>query len=116
MNPLAVPNPDRSATFQIVPCWNALWEKPVYCSATQQLRCAQEAPPRVAMGGRMNSRTLFTIFALCLVSAGQQVTATRNVNLRQDPSRQNPAIRLVPVGEVLELVDSDKVDGYYNVR
>lgn len=64
----------------------------------------------------MYLRTWLSMLVLVATCLAQEVIVKRNVNLREDPSAQNAEIRLIPVGEVLELVDSDKVDGYYNVR
>jgi hypothetical protein len=47
--------------------------------------------------------------------AQQTVVVERNVNLRRDPSTNQPPIRLLEPPEELELQDSTKVNGYYRV-
>jgi hypothetical protein len=59
-------------------------------------------------------------FALLLVAtlcaAQQQAAVNHNVNLRSEPSTDNPPIRLLHPGEVLQLVVTDATNGYYHVH
>lgn len=65
-------------------------------------------------------RLLLLVLAfLALVSlplAAQDAVVSRNVNLRSDPSTQNPEIRLLLPGAELFLLESEKTNGYYHVR
>ena len=61
------------------------------------------------------------LLAFCaLVWAASAIAATlvveRNVNLRPDPSTSQPAIRLLEPPEELELLESERTNGYYHVR
>lgn len=55
----------------------------------------------------------FFLFATTCVA--QQVTAKHNVNLRSDPSTNNPPVELIQSGASLTLVDSSPQGGYYHV-
>jgi len=55
--------------------------------------------------------SLFALVLLTTVCFAQQVTVTHNVNLRSDPSTDNPPIRLLHPGEVLQLVVTDQTNG-----
>src|SRR5262249_15294141 len=46
----------------------------------------------------------------------QQATVKHNVNLRGDPSTNNPPITLLHPGNVVQLIDTDKTAGYYHVH
>jgi hypothetical protein len=62
---------------------------------------------------------LIVLAAVALAShqlAAQDAVVSRNVNLRSDPSTQNPAIRLLLPGAELFLLESGKTNGYYRVR
>jgi hypothetical protein len=62
---------------------------------------------------------LFALAFLALASpplAAQDAVVSRNVNLRSDPSTQNPEIRLLLPGAELFLLESEKTNGYYHVR
>src|SRR5262249_48778117 len=56
---------------------------------------------------------------LCLLSTGlasaQTVVVKHNVNLRKDPSTQNPRIELLTPGTSLQLLSPTQTNGYYNV-
>ncbi len=51
--------------------------------------------------------------ATCL---GQTAEVTHNVNLRSDPSTDNPPIRLLHPPEILNLLEPNKTAGYYHVK
>ena len=59
-------------------------------------------------------------FVVNLVGVGstkaQDAVVSRNVNLRNDPSTQNPAIRLLLPGAELFLLSQTKTSNYYNVQ
>lgn len=65
-----------------------------------------------------------TLVALALVLAvlrpplafAQDAVVSRNVNLRNDPSTQNPAIRLLLPGAELVLLSQARTNNYYNVQ
>jgi uncharacterized protein YgiM (DUF1202 family) len=57
-----------------------------------------------------------TLLASVVSTAQQQVTVKRNVNLRGDPSTDNPPAQLIVAGSVLELVDPKTESGYYHVK
>ena len=40
----------------------------------------------------------------------------RNTNLRRDPSSSQPAIRLMPPGEEVDILEAAPTDNYYHVR
>lgn len=46
----------------------------------------------------------------------QQAEVTRNVNLRADPSSNNPSIKLLMPPEQVQLLEPDKTAGYYHVK
>ena len=46
----------------------------------------------------------------------QQAEVTRNVNLRPDPSSNNPPIRLLMPPEQVQLLEPDTTAGYYHVK
>jgi uncharacterized protein YgiM (DUF1202 family) len=61
--------------------------------------------------------SLYGLILLATVCAGQQqATVSRNVNLRSDPATDNPPIRLLHPGEMLQLVVPDQTNGYYHVH
>jgi hypothetical protein len=58
-------------------------------------------------------------FLLLLVAFplhAQQAEVTHNVNLRADPSTDNPPIRLLVPPEQVQLLESSKTSGYYHVH
>ena len=59
---------------------------------------------------------LLLSFTRLALAQAAQVEVTRDVNLRSDPSTDNPRIKLLHPPDVLLLIDSDKTDGYYHVR
>jgi len=64
-------------------------------------------------------RSVF-LCALVIFSAGslwgQQVTSSRKVNLRRDPSTSSPIIQLLETGTRMTLVDQTADSGFYHVR
>jgi uncharacterized protein YgiM (DUF1202 family) len=61
----------------------------------------------------------FVGFLLLLVAFplhAQQAEVTRNVNLRADPSTDNPPIRLLMPPEQVQLLEPSETSGYYHVR
>jgi hypothetical protein len=69
---------------------------------------------------RATIRVLITVAALALSGAAlsaQTVTVLQNVNLRPDPSREYPSMRLLQPSEPpLTLLDPTPEAGYYHVR
>jgi hypothetical protein len=69
---------------------------------------------------RATIRVLITVAALALSGAAlsaQTVTVLQNVNLRPDPSREYPSMRLLKPSEPpLTLLDPTPEAGYYHVR
>ena len=68
-------------------------------------------------------RTFYRVsafFCFLILSAGaafgQTAEVTHNVNLRSDPSTSNPPIRLLTPPEQVQLLESDKTNGYYHVQ
>src|SRR5215470_13137860 len=59
--------------------------------------------------------TILAALAIAAAAGGQTLEVTHNVNLRQDPSTDNPPIRLVLVGEHLTLLEPGKTNDYYHV-
>src|SRR6266404_1958864 len=55
------------------------------------------------------------IFTVCLAGA-QTATVTHNVNLRSDPSTDNPPIVKLAPGTRLQLLDPNPNSGYYHVK
>jgi hypothetical protein len=49
-------------------------------------------------------------------SLAQEGQVVHNVNLRRDPSTNNPPIRLLTPPEVVTLIEPDRTDGYYHVQ
>jgi len=56
-----------------------------------------------------------TIF-WCGIATAQTATVAKNVNLRADPSTNNPPIRLLAAGERVTLMAPTPTDGFYHVR
>ncbi len=50
------------------------------------------------------------------MAAVRQATVKRNVNLRSDPSTDNPPIELIPANSTLTLLDLAPQHGYYHVK
>lgn len=71
------------------------------------------------IGDRGGRRGLVVAVFLALVVAtaaeGQRLRVTRNVNLRETPSTELPAIRLLVPGTLLVPLDLETTDRYYNV-
>jgi hypothetical protein len=67
---------------------------------------------------RVTRRSLlwFVLLACTRLVLAQTAEVTRNVNLRADPSTDNPPIRLLTPPEVVTLLEPDKTAGYYHVR
>jgi hypothetical protein len=66
----------------------------------------------------MAARALAAIWVFLLgatAAIGQTAQVTHNVNLRPDPSTNNPPIRLVLVGENLTLLEPGRTNDYYHV-
>jgi uncharacterized protein YraI len=64
---------------------------------------------------RIAKWTIFLFLCLgCL--AAQQATVKRNVNLRSDPSTENPAIELLQSGATLTLLDPTPQNSFYHVK
>lgn len=57
---------------------------------------------------------LFVAFAQ--IAAAQEAVVTHNVNLRKDPSTNQPAIRLLLPPDVITVLDPTKTNGYFHVR
>jgi hypothetical protein len=55
------------------------------------------------------------IFTVCL-AGGQTATVTHNVNLRSDPSTDNPPIVKLTPGTTLQVLDANPNGGYYHVK
>src|SRR5689334_22714327 len=53
---------------------------------------------------------------VALAQTTPTITVRRNVNLRPDPSTTHTPIRLLPIGEVAELLDTVKVNQYWHVQ
>src|SRR5512142_1154328 len=56
------------------------------------------------------------IVAVTGLALGQSVVVQRNVNLRPDPSTDNPSLALLMPPTVLTLLETTKQAGYYHVR
>jgi Bacterial SH3 domain. len=76
-----------------------------------------------AVGFRITSpnlRKTLVVWAWLLLAAswslGQQAQIIHNVNLRGDPSTDNPPIRLLTPPEVVTLIEPNKTSGYYHVQ
>jgi len=69
---------------------------------------------------RMRRSRLVSIFALVFVAtlcvAQQQATVKHNVNLRSDSSTNNPPIRLLHPGDVVQLMETNPTNSYYHVH
>jgi hypothetical protein len=61
-------------------------------------------------------KLVMLIVALATVALAQTATVERNVNLRADPSTNNPPLTLLMPPAVLNLLESTKQGGYYHVR
>src|SRR5262249_52284525 len=59
--------------------------------------------------------TILAALAITAPAHGQTLEVTHNVNLRQDPSTDNPPIRLVLLGEEVTLLEPGKTNDYYHV-
>jgi hypothetical protein len=66
------------------------------------------------------SRKLSAFLSLLILCAGaalgQTAEVTHNVNLRGDPSTNNPPIRLLTPPEQVQLLEAGKTNGYFHVR
>lgn len=65
------------------------------------------------------AKLLLNLIALLVFSAlvsAQTAVVSRNVNLRSDPSTDNPAIEKLSAGAHLQLVDASLISGYYHVK
>src|ERR1035437_1785087 len=58
----------------------------------------------------------FLLLSVAFPLHAQQAEVTRNVNLRADPSADNPPIRLLMPPEQVQLLESSTTSGYYHVR
>ena len=58
----------------------------------------------------------FLLLSIAFPLHAQQAEVTRNVNLRADPSADNPPIRLLMPPEQVQLLEPGKTSGYYHVR
>lgn len=68
---------------------------------------------------RLLAPTRLVVVLVALATSGawaQTAVVTRNVNLRAGPSRERAVIRLLVPPDELTIVDSQKVNGYYEVR
>lgn len=59
---------------------------------------------------------LLCVFAFTAVAQVGKLEVTRNVNLRSDPSTQNDSITLLHPPATLDLVATNKTNGYYHVH
>lgn len=58
----------------------------------------------------------FLLLVVAFPLHAQQAKVTRNVNLRADPSTDNPPIRLLTPPEQVQLLEPDKTSDYYHVK
>ncbi len=58
----------------------------------------------------------FLLLVVAFPLHARQAAVTRNVNLRADPSTDNPPIRLLTPPEKVQLEEPDKTAGYYHVK
>jgi uncharacterized protein YgiM (DUF1202 family) len=58
---------------------------------------------------------IFVLLSASIVLA-QDAIVTRNVNLRSDPSTENPPVRLLSPPENLTLIETATTNGYYHVK
>jgi len=65
---------------------------------------------------RLPTLVLAALVTAAVPLSAQDAVVSRNVNLRNDPSTDNPRIRLLLPGAELFLLDTAKTDGYYHVR
>jgi uncharacterized protein YraI len=74
--------------------------------------------PSCKRGLRLARRSvLWLAVLLCAaVSLAQTAEVTHNVNLRSEPSTNNPSIRLLTPPEQVDLLEPAKTGGYYHVR
>ncbi|PYP51638.1 MAG: hypothetical protein DMD45_07700 [Gemmatimonadetes bacterium] len=83
-------------------------------------RAAHGRIPAMIKSVRGTVRLLISGVALLwwtTAASGQVVTVVHNVNLRPDPSREYPSIRvLTPAEPPLSLLESSPESGYYHVR
>src|ERR1035441_6290027 len=89
---------------------------PAACTEALRVRLARRS--REVVMKRFAFTVGFVGFLLLLVAFplhAQQAEVTRNVNLRADPSADNPPIRLLMPPEQVQLLESSKTSGYYHV-
>lgn len=65
---------------------------------------------------RRRVRFLLLLLIVAVPLRAQQAEVTHNVNLRSDPSTNNPPIGLLKPPEQVELLEPGKTAGYYHVR
>src|ERR1039458_10604406 len=58
----------------------------------------------------------FLVLVVAFPLHAQQAEVTHNVNLRADPSTDNPPIKLLMPPEQVQLLEPDKTAGYYHVK
>ena len=61
-------------------------------------------------------RLSFVVLFLALLAGAQTATVKHNVNLRPDPSTDNPPITTLKSPAQLDLVEPDDTDGYFHVK
>ena len=61
-------------------------------------------------------RLSFVVLCLALLAGAQTATVKHNVNLRPDPSTDNPPITTLKPPAQLDLVEPDDTDGYLHVE
>jgi len=66
--------------------------------------------------GRVTAVVGMLLLTVTFSLRAQQAEVTRNVNLRPDPSTDNPPISLLMPSEQLQLLEPDKTAGYYHVK
>jgi Bacterial SH3 domain len=66
--------------------------------------------------GRVTAVVGMLLLTVTFSLRAQRAEVTRNVNLRPDPSADNPPIRLLTPSEQLQLLEPDKTAGYYHVK
>jgi hypothetical protein len=78
-----------------------------------------DAPPEALDIVRISRRIFSFLYLLLLcvgLALGQTAEVTHNVNLRADPSTNNPPIRLLTPPERVELLEPGKSNSYYHVK
>lgn len=62
-------------------------------------------------------RPLICLVLLVSVSAiGDNVLVKHNVNLRSDPSSDNPPIAVLHPADEIELIETEQTNAYYHIR